>query len=80
MTEEEHTPKSRKCKIATDPRQMPHTGDKGMRNRPVISPLGEDVVDGGVVDFGLPSRAVGTGKHVYGMPVSSTDKMRLKTR
>jgi hypothetical protein len=34
-------------------RQMPHTGDKGMRNRPVISPLGEDFVDGGVVDFGL---------------------------
>jgi hypothetical protein len=34
-------------------RQMPRSGDKGMRNRTVISPLGEDVVDGGVVDFGL---------------------------
>jgi len=32
-------------------RQVLHTGDEGVLQRPVIRPLGEDFVDRGIVDF-----------------------------
>jgi hypothetical protein len=42
-------------------RQMPHTANEGVFQGAVIGPLGEDFVDGGIVDFGLVVSVFGHG-------------------
>jgi hypothetical protein len=47
-------------------RQMPHTGDECLPERPIIGPFGKDFVDGGVVNGRFPG---GVLRHGQALPL-----------
>ena len=57
-------------------REMGHTGEERMPERPIIGPSGKDFVDGRIVNGRFPLGSCGTGKHFHGIPVERIHKMR----